>query len=73
MVAIVAVHGMYNRQNTIREYALAVPNPIPLSVEARTVIPAVVVTLPIPKSTLQLETTTSFAAIPAMSATTICQ
>ena len=36
-------------------------------------MPASEVTLEIPKSTAQLETTTSLAEMPAMRATTICQ
>ena len=73
IVAIVAVHGTYSRQNTMREYAFAALNPIAPSVATKLSMPWDVVIFCIPKSTLQLDTTTSFAAIPEISATTICQ
>ena len=73
IVAMVAVQGMYSRQKTINAKALAEPNPIVCNKAERPDIPAAVVTFGIPNSTLQLDTTTSLAAIPAMSATMICQ
>ena len=39
MVAMVAVQGMYSRQNTISAYALAAPNPIVANVAAIVFIP----------------------------------
>ena len=73
IVAIVAVHGTYSRQNTISARALAVPNPILFKATSAVLMPCAVAMFEIPKRTPQLETTTSLAAIPAISATMICQ
>ena len=59
---------MYSRQNTIRQMAFSPPKPMAVSAPAMSAAP-----LPVPSTTAQLETTTSFAEMPAMSATTICQ
>ena len=70
IVAMVATQGTYNKQNVIIESAFAAEKPgytfridsimfIPPSEDAN--------------NTVKLETTTSFADIPAMSDTTICQ
>ena len=72
IVAIVAVHGTYSRQNTISARALAVPNPILFKATSAVLMPCAVAMFEIPKRTPQLETTTSLAAIPAISATMIC-
>lgn len=73
MVAIEAVQGTYSRQNTISERPLAAVNPMEPSADTMESIPEEEVMFWMPNKTLQLDTTTSFAAIPAISATTICQ
>ena len=52
---------------------MAAPNPMDARTATKLSIPWAVVIFWMPKSTLQLDTTTSFAAMPEISATTICQ
>ena len=68
MVASVATQGMYSRQNTIRHTAFSGPKPIAVRASVNASEPCAA-----PSSTAQLETTTSLAEMPAISATTICQ
>ena len=65
--------GHIEKTEDHQAYAFTGPKPIDPSVEAMAVMPWDVVMFWMPKSTLQLETTTSFWAMPAISATTICQ
>ena len=64
---------MYSRQNTIRHTAFKGPNPMPASSSANAAMPSAELAFTMPNSTAQLETTTSFAEMPAISATAICQ
>ena len=54
IVAIVAVHGTYSRQNTISARALAVPNPILFKATSAVLMPCAVAMFEIPKRTPQL-------------------
>ena len=49
------------------------PNPIPPKSSVRLAMPAAEFKLEMPNKTAQLDTTTSFAEIPAIKATAICQ
>ena len=73
IVAMVAAQGTYNKQNIIRQYAFNIPNPIPLNIAANSVIPTSELIFGTANNTAQLDTTTSFAEIPAINATAICQ
>ena len=73
IVAIVAAQGTYNKQNIIRQYAFNTPNPILFNIVANSVIPACELIFGTANNTAQLDTTTSFAEMPAINATAICQ
>ena len=73
MVASVAAQGTYSREKVIRARAFKGPKPMVPREPIREVIPSGEVMLVTPKSTAQLETTTSLAEMPAIRATTICQ
>ena len=73
MVARVAAQGIYSSEKVINARALAGPKPMPLRMADRLAMPAAEFTLFTLNSTAQLETTTSLADTPAISATTICQ
>ena len=49
------------------------PKPIPFNADAKALIPSGELALTMPNNTAQLDTTTSLAEIPAISATAICQ
>lgn len=70
IVAIVAIHGTYNRQNIIRHIAFNEVNPTVFSAEYSSVL---LEAISIPYNTFILDTTTSFAASPDIKATAICQ
>lgn len=73
IVASVAAQGVYKRQNTIKQKALKEVKPIAFKASENSIMPALDEELTTPKSTAQLETTTSFAEIPAINARVICQ
>ena len=73
IVAIVAIHGVYNKQKIINAYAFKLPNPAAVSAAVKADIPSAELILLIPYKTEKLDTTTSFAEMPEIRATAICQ
>ena len=72
-VAKVATHGIYKRQNTMRQYAFNELKPIDCNCSAKICIPTSELALTTLNKIAIEETTTSLATIPAISASTICQ
>ncbi len=74
MVPIAAAQGTYNRTKSIMQYAFRGPNSgsIAFRFSATAPRPAAVSAFPTPKSTEKLDTTTSFAEMPAIRDTMIC-
>ena len=72
-VAKVATHGMYKRQNTMRQYAFNELKPIDCNCSAKICIPTSELALTTLNKIAIEETTTSLATIPAIRASTICQ
>ena len=70
---MVAAQGVYSRQNSIMAYAFLAPNPMAARLAASVCIPWAEFTLLMPNSTQKLDTTTSLAEIPEISATPSCQ
>ena len=64
IVAIVAIHGVYNKQKIINAYAFKLPNPAAVSAAVKADIPSAELILLIPYKTEKLDTTTSFAEMP---------
>ena len=73
IVANVAAQGIYSRQKIIRQKALSCPKPAVPRIPTSVSIPAAELILGTPNKTAQLDTTTSFAEMPAIKATAICQ
>src|SRR5699024_12569958 len=69
----VAAQGIYSRQKIIRQNALSCPKPAAPKMPTSVFIPAPELIFGTPNRTAQLDTTTSFAEIPAIKATAICQ
>lgn len=73
IVAIVAIHGIYNKTNIINESALIDENPSVFRSSPNICCPSGEFIFDTPYSTLHPETTSSFAAIPDISETAIRQ